>query len=293
VWKMEMILDVSHCTPWWIKRQEMFSCPVWDHPVNGILLFTLLSRNILFRLIVWTGPGSTGGGGGCSLILTGRSGSRRLVQLSSLLRAITLALGTQCQVCQCRTTGRGQLVGRELGLLGEVQANPGELREGRSRSGENRGRGLLLKHSHLDHLAFGFARRKQLFLLLLQSLRGKFLGVTGLFLLGCNKSLGSHNWLTILVLLSLSRSWLGGSSIASGVMSRRGEDILLGWFLKSGKILAVFQITRINERMEGRIVGHDGMGGWLLGGWLLADILFQIWVKRLSCGCVVVNSVPN
>jgi hypothetical protein len=121
--EMEIILDISHCTPWWIKRQEMSLCLVQDHLVDGILLFTLLSGNILFRLIIQTRPGSTGGGGGCSLILTGRSGSRSLGQLSSLLSAITLALGTQHQVCQCRTTGRGQLVGRKLGLLGEVQTN--------------------------------------------------------------------------------------------------------------------------------------------------------------------------
>ncbi len=94
-------------------------------------------------------------------------------------------------MCQCHTTLRGRLVGRKLGLLGEVQTNPGELREGRSRSGENRGRSLLLKHSRLDCIVFSFARRKQLLLFLLQFLRGKFLGVTGQFLLGCNKTLAA------------------------------------------------------------------------------------------------------
>jgi hypothetical protein len=223
----------------------------------------------------------------------GRSRSRSLVQLSSLLRAITLVLGTQCRVCQCRTTRRGQLVGRKFGLLGEVQTNPGELREGRSTSAENRGRSLLLKRSRLDCITFGFARCEQLLLLLLQSLGGKFLSVMCQFLLGCNKGLGSHNRLTLIVLLSLNCSGLGGSSIVSGTVGRWGEDFLLGQFLESRKILAVLQITGMDGRMEGRVIGHDGVDRWLQGRWLLADMLLQIQVKRLSCGCVVVDSVPN
>jgi hypothetical protein len=63
--------------------------------------------------------------------------------------------------------------------------------------------------------------------------------------------------------------------------------------LQEQKILAVLQITRMDGRMGGRIVGHDNVGRWLLGKWLLADMLLWIWVKRLSCGCVVVDSVPN
>jgi hypothetical protein len=124
-------------------------------------------------------------------MLMGRSGSRSLVQLSSLLRAITLALGTQCQVCQCRTAKRGQLVGSKLGLLGKVQTNPGELREGRSRSGENRGRSLLLKPCHFDCIAFGFARCKQLLILLLQSLGGKFLVSRADFFLDASRALAA------------------------------------------------------------------------------------------------------
>jgi hypothetical protein len=45
----------------------------------------------------------------------------------------------------------------------------------------------------------------------------------------------------------------------------------------------------MDGRMGGRIVGHDGVGGWLLGEWLLVDMLLWIWVKRLSFGCVAVE----
>ncbi len=88
---------------------------------------------------------------------------------------------------------------------------------------------------------------------------------------------------------------LGGGSIRCETMSRSREDILLGCVGENGKNLAVLQISRLSGGMKGKFVisRHDGGGGWLLDRWLFADMLLQIPVKRLSCGCVVVNLVPT
>jgi hypothetical protein len=79
------------------------------------------------------------------------------------------------------------------------------------------------------------------------------------------------------------------------MMSRGREDILLGRVDENRKILTVLQISGLGGGMKGKfmISRHDGGGGWLLDGWLFADMLLWIPVKRLSCGCVVVNFVPN
>ncbi len=262
--KTETVQDISHCTPWWDVRQETSLCPVQDHPVNGILLFTLLSGNILFRLIIWSGLGSTGGGGRCSLILMGRSGSRSLGKLSSLLRAITLVLGTQHQVCWCCTTGRGQLVGRELGLLGEVQTNPGELREGRSRSERTEAEAFFWSAAALIASRLSLQDASSCFFFSFNPLEASFLVSQANFFSDATRALAAITDLRSLSCWVLVALDLGGAPFWVG---RRAGGGKISFLVDSLRVEKSLPYSRLLEWMEGWGEGSLDMMAWAGGIW--------------------------